>query len=128
MVKQYCADKYEGDLEGHPVVLLLSFKIGGPTPMRISGRDLYRYLGISKNYSSWVNDSIADCGLVENSDYVIEWFKSDANGHSIEHKFTQHAAIEIAMRGRSTLAKRIRRSVCRRDGFIRFVGEHNEQD
>lgn len=123
MSKLYKADKYEGPLEGHPAVLLLSFKIGGSDVQRISGRDLHRYLGISKCYSSWANGAIEDCGLVANVDYEVEWFKSEVNGHSIEHTFKQHAALEIAMRGRSPLAKRIRRSVCRRDGFIRFIGE-----
>ena len=123
MARIYISDKYEGDLENHPAVLLLSLKIGGATAQSISGRDLYRYLGLSKCYTAWIKDGVEDCGLIENEDYVVEWFKSDANGHSIEHKFTQLAAVEIAMRSRSPLAKRIRRSVCRRDGFIKFAGE-----
>jgi len=116
----YGDDKHSGELEHHPVVLLLSFKIGGPSPVMVSGRDLYRYLGVRKNYSSWSSDRIESLGLIQGTDYRIEWFKSDMNGHSIEHMFTQYAAIEIVMSGRGPLARLVRRSAVRRDGIIRF--------
>ncbi|AQT28512.1 putative antirepressor protein [Erwinia phage vB_EamM_Yoloswag] len=116
----YRDDKYSGELKDHPVVLLLSFKIGGPSPHRVSGRDLYRYMGVCKNYSGWINDRIKVLGLIENTDYNIEWFKSDLNGHSIEHMLTQFAAIEIVMSGRGELSRLVRRSAVRRDGTIRF--------
>ena len=116
----YGDDKHSGELAAHPVVLLLSFKIGGPSPHMVSGRDLHRYHGVRKNYSSWIADRIEVLGLIEGTDYRVEWFKSDMNGHSIEHMLTQYAAIEIVMSGRGPLARLVRRSVVRRDGTIRF--------
>lgn len=74
-----------------------SSSIAGEAIQTASGRDIHAYLGIGKDFSTWVKAQIARARLVENRDYVSSPSRGSSGQATIEYYFTLDAGKQIAM-------------------------------
>jgi phage anti-repressor protein len=54
------------------IVPVVEREIGGVLQPTVSARDVHIFLGVGRQFSKWVDEQIARCGLVEGVDYVAE--------------------------------------------------------
>jgi anti-repressor protein len=74
--------------------------IGSEVVPTVDGRDLYDFLSISKDYTSWVRAQIKRAHLVENRDYIVFTQKGEnslVGRPGMEYYFTFDAAKHIGM-------------------------------
>lgn len=59
--------------------------IGGVTQSAVNARELHGFLGVKRDYSTWIKKRISEYGFVENSDYSQEIdLKAHQNGRGLE--------------------------------------------
>lgn len=71
--------------------------IGDDTVPTVNARDLHAFLGVSKDFSSWIKDQIARLRLVENRDFIIFTEKGEYRKPLIEYYLTIDAAKHISL-------------------------------
>lgn len=77
-------------------------------------RELHLFLGVRKDFSSWIRERIADYGFIENEDFILLTKMGDQRrgrgGHNRkDYHLTIHTAKELAMVERNDKGKQIRR-------------------
>lgn len=76
-------------------------------------RNLHKFLGVGKHFSSWISERIAEYGFVENQDYVIASQIREAKargGHNRkDYHLTLDTAKELAMVERNDKGRQVRR-------------------
>ncbi|AUW40051.1 phage antirepressor Ant [Serratia liquefaciens] len=76
-------------------------------------RNLHKFLGVGKHFSSWISERIAEYGFVENQDYVIASQIREAKirgGHNRkDYHLTLDTAKELAMVERNEKGRQVRR-------------------
>lgn len=89
-------------------------QIGGGTIQTVNARDLHAFMGVGKDFSTWVNDRIQQYGFVENQDFVIDspvlGNQSGRGGdrRSKEYHLSLDMAKELAMVERNDKGKQAR--------------------
>lgn len=71
--------------------------IGGDLVQTTNAREIHAYLGIGKDFSSWVKVQIARARLVENRDFVSSPSRGSSGQPIIEYHLTLDAGKHIAM-------------------------------
>ena len=90
-------------------------QIGGGTIQTVNARDLHAFLGVGKDFSTWVNDRIQQYGFVENQDFTIFPNSGEKSGRgrpTKEYAITLDMAKELAMverndKGKQALDERV---------------------
>lgn len=77
-------------------------------------RELHLFLGVRKDFSSWIRERIADYGFIENEDFILLTKMGDQRkgrgGHNRkDYHLTIHTAKELAMVERNDKGRQIRR-------------------
>ena len=76
-------------------------QIGDGTIQTVNARDLHAFLGVGKDFSTWVNDRIQKYGFVEHHDYALYLlpnFGEKGQGRSSkEYAISLDMAKELAM-------------------------------
>lgn len=86
-------------------------QIGGGTIQTVNARDLHAFMGVGKDFSTWVNDRIQQYGFVENQDFgvfprIVE--KSGRGRPAKEYAISLDMAKELAMVERNNKGKQAR--------------------
>ena len=77
-------------------------------------RELHLFLGVRKDFSSWIRERIADYGFIENEDFILlthfgEQRKGRGGHNRKDYHLTIHTAKELAMVERNDKGRQIRR-------------------
>ena len=86
-------------------------QIGGGTIQTVNARDLHAFLGVGKDFSTWVNDRIQQYGFVENQDFAIFPNSGEKSGRgrpTKEYAISLDMAKELAMVERNNKGKQAR--------------------
>ncbi|MDX7953735.1 antA/AntB antirepressor family protein [Lichenihabitans sp. Uapishka_5] len=100
-----------------PLPPITKTAIGGRTIPTVDARKTHAYLGVGRDFSTWIKDRIASYGFVEGEDYVsFEDLSSPVSGSSkardrvtTEYALTLDMAKELGMVDRSPRGRAIRR-------------------
>jgi phage anti-repressor protein len=71
--------------------------IAGAEVQTANARDLHAFLGVGKDFSSWVKAQIARAHLVEGSHFVSSPSRGSSGQHTIEYQLTLEAGKQVAM-------------------------------
>ncbi|EBP4060919.1 phage antirepressor Ant, partial [Salmonella enterica subsp. enterica] len=76
-----------------------------------NARDLHDFLGVGKDFSTWIKGRIAEYGFVENQDYIaIPQKRGIGHGRGkTEYHLTLDTAKELAMVERNEKGRQVRR-------------------
>ena len=92
---------------------LFSADIRTDDPFPINARELHEFLGVGRDFSTWIKDSVSKYSFEENHDFQKRSpiLGSGLNGgqNKIDYHFTLDAAKELAMVQKSALGKLVRR-------------------
>ena len=86
--------------------------IGGSEIQTVNARELHGFLGVGKDFSTWINDRIVAFDFVENQDYVVipEIGENRKGGRpSKEYHLTLDVAKELSMVERNEKGKEARK-------------------
>ncbi len=87
--------------------------ISGQIVKTVDGREVHRYLGAKRDYTTWMKDRIAKYGFVENVDYVVISHSpisgSGNRGAKDEYFLTIGMGKELGMVDRSAKGREIRK-------------------
>lgn len=118
--RPYAKGEAETPLNEHPALRLIHWQAsncGG----KVSSRELYKRIGISRDFNSWLGDYILRLPLRAGKDFARVDSSNSTGQHIYDYLLTEYAALEIVMSGRGDLARFVRRSVLRRDGQVSVV-------
>lgn len=72
-------------------------RISGVAVPTTNARDLYAFLGIGKDFSTWTKAQIARARLVEGRDFISSPSRGSSGQHTIEYHLTLDAGKHVAM-------------------------------
>ena len=55
--------------QASPLIAISNSPINGGVTQTVNARELHAFLGVGKDFSTWVNDRIQQYGFVENQDF-----------------------------------------------------------
>lgn len=120
MKRAYAKGDTEAPLNEHPALRLIHWQ-ASHCEGKVSARELYKRMGISRDFNSWLSDYIETLPLKSGKDFARVDSSNSTGQHIYEYLLTEYAALEIVMSGRGDLARFVRRSVLRRDGQVSVV-------
>lgn len=120
MKRPYAKGETEAPLNEHPALKLIHWQ-ASHCEGRVSARQLYKRLGISRDFNAWLSDYIETLPLNSGKDFARVDSSNSTGQHIYEYLLTEYAAMEIVMSGRGELARFVRRSILRRDGQVSVV-------
>lgn len=107
------------------LVPVINSTINGESALLCSARELYRFLEVGRDFSTWIKSRIADYGFVENQDYIVGSPKSGnqnlispiratktgrgGDRRSKDYHLTLDTAKELAMVERNEKGRQVRR-------------------
>jgi|GEM_PF-706189 len=86
--------------------------VGDHLVKTVDGREVHRYLGAKKDYTTWIKDRIAKFGFLENADYVVftNFGENPTGGRpATEYFLTIGMGKELGMVDRSEKGRAIRK-------------------
>ena len=118
--RPYAKGETEVPLDEHPALKLIHWQ-ARHCEGRVSARELYKRLGISRDFNAWLSDYIETLSLKSGKDFARVDSTNSTGQHIYDYLLTEFVAIEIVMAGRGELARFVRRSILRRDGQVSVV-------
>lgn len=118
--RPYAKGDTETPLNEHSALKLIHWQAshcGG----KVSARELYKRLGVSRDFTSWLSDYIETLPLKSGKDFARIDSSNSTGQHIYDYLLAEYAALEIVMSGRGELARFVRRSILRRDGQVSVV-------
>lgn len=94
-----------------PLPLIVNGNIGGATVQTVDARHLHAFLGVGKDFSTWIKDRIDQFGFVENQDFVVftEIGENPSGGRPAkEYALALDMAKELSMVERNEKGKQAR--------------------
>lgn len=96
------------------LIPIFNGSISNQTLLLCDARELHSFLGVRKDFSSWIRERIADYGFIENEDFVlltkIGEQRIGRGGHNRkDYHLTLDTAKELAMVERNDKGRQIRR-------------------
>lgn len=96
------------------LIPIFNGSISNQTLLLCDARELHSFLGVRKDFSSWIRERIADYGFIENEDFVlltkIGEQRTGRGGHNRkDYHLTLDTAKELAMVERNDKGRQIRR-------------------
>lgn len=107
------------------LIPVINGTIDGESALLCSARELYKFLGVGRDFSNWIKGRISDYGFVENQDYIvgspelanqnlisqIRETKTGRGGdrRSKDYHLTLDTAKELAMVERNEKGRQVRR-------------------
>ncbi len=118
--RAYAKGDTEAPLNEHPALKLIHWQ-ASHCEGRVGARELYKRLGISRDFNSWLSDYIETLPLRAGKDFARVDSSNSTGQHIYDYLLSEYAALEIVMSGRGDLARFVRRSILRRDGQVAVV-------
>lgn len=99
------------------LVTVFNGEINNNHEMLCNARDLHKFLGVGRDFSSWIKDRIKEYGFIKNQDFVtVQNLSSPKRGSSkarqqvmIDYHITLDMAKELAMVEKNAKGREIRR-------------------
>lgn len=120
MKRPYAKGETDAPLNEHPALKLIHWQ-ASHCDGKVSARELYKRLGVGKDFTAWLYHYVECMGLRPLVDFSRVDSTNSTGQHIYDYLLTEYVAIEIIMAGRGELARFVRRSVLRRDGLVAVV-------
>jgi phage anti-repressor protein len=95
-----------------PLIPVFATEIGGVPTQAVDARELLTFLGVKRDFSTWIKKRIADYGFVEDKDYLLTQ-TGEQLPSGTKYRFDYHLSLdmakELAMVERNDMGRTIRR-------------------
>jgi phage anti-repressor protein len=95
-----------------PLIPVFATEIGGVPTQAVDARELLTFLGVKRDFSTWIKKRIADYGFIENQDYLLTQ-TGEQLPSGTKYRFDYHLSLdmakELAMVERNDMGRTIRR-------------------
>ncbi len=91
------------------LILITPRSFGGEPVDAVNARELWKFLEVGKDFSSWIKNRIRDYGFVEDTDFLIILSKSTGGRPTTDYFLTLDMAKELSMVERNEKGRQARR-------------------